>query len=85
MSNDLQLRNVSKIDNLSAKERQELLAEIIDLNILKPEKIVSHIDFALRTHPLPKDDIPRLKWEQDRKFVENYKANPSRFLIATLK
>lgn len=74
--------SVSQGDAFSATYRQDLLAEIIDLEILTVPKIVSLLDFFIRTHPLDKDVYACYKWAEDKRFVENYRANPSRFLIA---
>ena len=73
--------DVNKGDNLSSKYRQELLAEIIDLDIMKASKIVRFLnDFLIPRHPQHPE--AQNKWREDIHFVENYKANPQRFLIA---
>lgn len=77
--------SVSEKDNLSAAERQGKLSEIIDLGILEIPKIVSYLDWFFRMHPADKYYYDRERWTEDRKFVENYKANPQRFLIAPTK
>lgn len=71
---------VNKKDNLSPSFRQELLAEIIDLEIMSAKQIVNFLDFLIRTRPHQPD--AQWAWKEDLKFVENYKANPQRFLIA---
>lgn len=75
---------VASEDNLSNEFRHDLLAEMIDLGIVDIPKIVKLLDFFIDTHPNEKDIYARLKWEQDKKFVMNYKFNPNRFLIADL-
>ncbi len=72
--------NVNQKDNLPAAYRQELLSEIIDLNIMSVFQIVRFLDFLIRSRPHQR--IAREKWMEDKKFVENYKVNPERFLIA---
>lgn len=74
--------SVSKSDNLTANERQSLLAEIVDLEILTVPRIVNYLNFFIKTHTTDKDYYARPKWEGDKRFIENYKANPKRFLIA---
>jgi len=74
--------SVSKANDLTSAERQEILAEIVDLEILEIRKILDLLDFFCRFHAGEKDFYARLKWEEDRNFIETYKANPSRFLIA---
>lgn len=74
--------DVSKKTNLSEKERQGLLAEIVDLDIMKVHEIVNYIDFFIESHPQKSHEIARSKWRADRKYITSYKANPERFLIA---
>ncbi len=73
--------SVSQKENLSDVERQGLLADFIDLGVRPDSHVVSFLDFLIRSHPTDKDSIARAKWNIDKKFVENYKANPSRFLL----
>lgn len=77
--------SVSKTDNHSNEYRQELLAEMVDLDILTVHRIVKLLSFFISSHPRGKDDAARMKWMMDKSFIENYKANPTRFLIATVK
>ena len=74
--------SVAQADQLSTAERQNILSEIIDLGILEIPVIINYLDFFCRSHSTDKDFYARLRWTEDRKFVENYKANPDRFLIA---
>ena len=77
--------SVAEAEQLSTTERREILSEIIDLRILGIPKIISYLDFFCNTHSADKYYIARLRWNEDRRFVENYKANPNRFLIAQTK
>lgn len=74
--------NVNKTDNLSSQQRQRILAEVIDLEILTSKGIISLLDFFISTHSNERYSEARYKWETDKKFVEGYKVNPQRFLIA---
>ncbi|MCD8026328.1 MAG: hypothetical protein LUF33_05235, partial [Clostridiales bacterium] len=47
--------SVSEKNNMTAIERHDLLAEIVDLEILTPAKIIKHLDFVIITHSSPKD------------------------------
>jgi len=67
---------------LSSKERHELLAEVIDLEILDSIDIINHLEFCISLHPNEKYVYARSKWKEDIGFVENYNFNPDRFLIA---
>lgn len=77
--------SVSKANNLSERERHEILAEIVDLGILKVNQIVNLLDFNCRLHSGEQYYWARRKWETDKAFIENYKINPNRFLIADIK
>lgn len=74
--------NVSKANNLSERDRCEMLAEIVDLKILKVHQIVFLLDSFCRLHPGAMYASARAKWTHDKEFIENYKVNPERFLIA---
>lgn len=67
---------------LSSKERHELLAEVIDLEILDSIDIINHLGFCISLHPNEKYVYARSKWKEDIGFVEGYNFNPDRFLIA---
>ncbi len=74
--------SVSQAEGLSTGERQELLAEIVDLEILTVKKVVTLLDFFIQTHAAPKYIEARFKWESDKKYIQGYNVNPQRFLIA---
>lgn len=73
--------NAAKKDELTKKQRQDILADIIDLGILEVHKIVRYLNFFIKSHAAECYADARIKWEEDRKFVENYKVNPNRFMI----
>lgn len=73
--------NVSQDNGLSSGKRQTLLAEIVDLEILPINKIVSFLNFFIKTHTDDKYYYARNKWESDMQFIQNYRVNPERFLI----
>ena len=73
--------NVSAQDGFSTRYRQELLAEIVDLNFLSVVQISHLLSFFISAHSGRNYENARNKWEQDKCFIENYKVNPSRFLI----
>ena len=58
---------------------------MVDLEILTVHQIVKLLSFFISSHPHNKDDFARMKWMMDKSFIENYKANPTRFLIASVK
>lgn len=73
--------SVSKSDGLTEAERHELLAEIVDLELLSVSRIVNLLEFFIKTHTSDKYYYARDKWKKDMKFIEDYKVNPGRFLI----
>ena len=74
--------NVNKSDSLSSAQRHSILSDLVDLEILKVEKIVEYLDWFIKTHTSSCYFEARCKWEFDKKYIMNYKTNPSRFLIA---
>ena len=74
--------SVAEKDNLSNIEREELLMELVDLEILTVSKIAHHLDFCIRLHTDPKYIYAVRKWTSDKTFIENYKVNPTRFMLS---
>lgn len=77
--------NVSQSENLSTRYRRELLAEIMDLEILTAEEIIRYLNFFIAHHQSDKDYYARFKWAEDVQFVLGYKINPERFLVTSQK
>jgi len=75
--------SVSKNEGLSVTERRNLLAEVIDLELLSVKQIVILLEFLLNSRTGENLATARGKWTQDIQFVKNYKMDPSRFLIAS--
>ncbi len=74
--------SVNKADGLSTSERRELLSEIVDLEILTVKRVVGLLDFFIQTHSNPVYMEARSKWESDKKYIQEYRVDPQRFLIA---
>lgn len=74
--------NVSAKDDYSSKQRQEILAEVVDLELLTVKRVVNFLVFLINMHPDDKYKNARSKWKEDIKFIQDYKVNPDRFLIA---
>ena len=72
--------NVNSNDNLNDAERQSMIAEIIDLELMQQRKIVDLLTWLVKTRKNVRLETKN-KWERDIVFTLNYKANPSRFLI----
>lgn len=73
--------SVSESDALTETERRELLAEIVDLELLSIPYVVRLLDFFIKTHISDKYYLARDKWTRDLKFISDYKINTKRFLI----
>ena len=73
--------SVSEKNAISTRARQELLADIVDLQILSVSSVVSHIDWCIHSHPGAMYANARYKWKNDMKFIQEYRVNPKRFLI----
>lgn len=71
--------NVS--EGMSDAERHNLLAEIVDLELLSVSCIVHHLEFLMKLNKAKYN--AQIHWENDKRFIENYNANPNRFLIAS--
>lgn len=67
---------------MSEEQRQEILAEIVDLGILSPGRVARFMNFFIRTHPGIRYTSARQKWENDLRFIDNYRVDRNRFLIA---
>jgi len=67
---------------MSERQRQEILAEIVDLGILTPGRVAGFMNFFIRTHPGVRYISARQKWENDLRFIDSYRVDRNRFLIA---
>ncbi|WP_027215235.1 hypothetical protein [Butyrivibrio fibrisolvens] len=74
--------NVNEQNGLSDKARHEILADIMDLDILSASKIIGLLEFFKNTHTRDIYNLARAKWDNDITFVKSYKINPKRFLIS---
>lgn len=67
----------------SQSERQNLLAEMVDLEIVTSKDIIVYLNFFISFQGAKENMFDaRRAWEEDCNFIENYKVNPKRFLIA---
>ena len=72
--------NVSQEEGLSNEERQELLGEIMDLNLISKDEVLQILKSAVRMHSGSKYIDAQTKWTADIKFVKDYKVDSSRVL-----
>lgn len=73
---------VAEKDGLTESQRHELLAEMVDLQLLTVSHIVYLLDFFVKTHTSDVYYYARDKWERDKNYISNYKVSPNRFLFA---
>lgn len=59
-----------------------ILKAIVDLEYWSPSKIALFLQRTMDRHCSPKYRMARIKWAEDIEFIQNYKVNPQRFLIA---
>ena len=68
--------NVSQTTGLTSKERQKILALLIDNHIMSKTEIISYLDFFISQRKNQKCYMNAIeKWENDRHFVTNYNAS----------
>lgn len=72
--------SVGLLDHKSTELRQELLAEMIDLEIVTVSQLKRWLEFFKSSHKSAKYQFARDCWEEDEKFVLSYTPNPKRFL-----
>lgn len=72
--------SVNERELLPRGSRRELLAELMDLELMSACEISRFLDFLIRTHPHHPSACA--KWHDDKEFVEHYILNVNRFLIA---
>lgn len=66
--------NVSQVGGLSDKERQNILAVLIDYEVLSKSEIISYLDFFIRQRShMSNMETAISKWEEDEEFVEHYR------------
>ena len=66
--------NVSQIDGLTDKERQKVLAILVDNKVLSKSEIISYLDFFIsQRNGRSNMRLAISKWEADREFVEHYR------------
>ena len=73
--------SVSKADGLSRLERQKILSDIIDLEIMTVSEVKNMLNFFASTRQNIKYQDAVNKWREDEYFVINYRVNPERFYI----
>lgn len=71
--------NVNAQDDLSDAYRHQILADVMDLELITAKGIISLLESLIRRSA--RYPYACSKWEKDIKFVTNYKVNPQRFLI----
>lgn len=67
--------NVSRTGGLTERQRQKILAVMIDNKVLSKGGIISYLDFFIHQHSSRNNmGVAISKWEADREFVEHYRT-----------
>lgn len=74
--------SVSQNENLTDSKRQEIIADVLDLGLMKSKEILALLNFLINSHKDSKYDSAKIKWKKDAEFTMNYKINPQRFITA---
>lgn len=68
--------NVQSKRNLSSKQRQIILASVIESNLMTRRQIVDHLNTLIeRGRKIPKWENATNKWRQDKNYVQTYKVD----------
>lgn len=73
--------SVAQNVGLSDKQRQDILADVVDLGMVSVSKVIWYLELFIRLHPGSRFYSAREKWERDEYFIANYSENPERFYI----
>lgn len=76
--------SVNQKENLSNKEREKILADVMDLNLIDQKRLLGFLTWIRSVHSSDKYFDARIKWANDINFVSNYKVNTDRFFIADI-
>ena len=75
--------NVSASDNLTTKQRQEILSRVVDNGLYSISGICSHLDWLIsRNKKVSTRDMSCAinKWEEDRLFISTYNSSANRIV-----
>lgn len=72
--------NVSQLTDLTSKQRQAILAMLIDCKIMTKSEINSYLSFFIRQRQKQQDkyEVAIEKWSEDRAFVSKYREGSFR-------
>lgn len=77
---------VSKSSGKTIKERQSLLAQLMDAGIMSKTSIMNHLEFLINLHSYDKTwDDAREAWRRDLVFTRDYKINTHRIIWGKLE
>ena len=78
--------NVSENIGLSRIERWQILETMVDSNFKTRTEIVEFLTYLINFHSSKKDTNARMKWEEDIKYIQNYKRNElDKYEVKTIK
>lgn len=75
--------NVDKKNDMGQLERQELLKDIIDMDLMNQDAIIRLLGMLINLNENKSNNaLAVMKWKSDFDFVSGYRYNPERFLIS---
>ncbi len=78
--------SVSESSGLSVRSREELLGQLIDNGLLRKSDIVNHLEWLIRSRKnYTNMDHAIREWEHDLRFVNEYKMDKQRSILAQIK
>lgn len=71
--------NVNAQEDLSDRERHNILSVVIDEGVMSKAEVLSFLDYLIRrSQGSPRLDNARGKWSRDRQYVSQYRRKPAR-------
>lgn len=77
--------NVSQNHDLSDATRHAIMRDVVDLKLMTIKEIVRLLQYNINIRPQDRYSNARKLWESDIDYIQNYKANPNRFIIGQIK
>lgn len=69
--------SVSQADGYSDRQRQSILEDIIDYQVMNKDKVLSYLDFFMRLNQY-KGTIALGKWKEDRDYIAQYQIGTAK-------
>lgn len=78
--------SVSKTTGLDQEERHQLIAQLIDTELMQPHEIANHLEWLIHTHKYnERFDDACVEWKNDLSFTQHYKTKADHSQIYELR